>query len=242
MRARVVLVVGVALALALSAGALGAKSKPKPKPKLANVVYIRFQLSETFQRDSPSTGSQELTATSDIVQAIAPADLKRDHIIHALRVVSSTFTAELPAGGSGTCSYTGALEKHGAPVIRLEHGAHQRIYGMVVWPAQNEGSYQQTPSNLNSSNCPPSALLTPLEGPSVSSSPGVGSFTVMQRFDNAIFPVAVPKGQRRIRVKMSSLGNVPGETDRTSATGWITISHGRCPSGLKKCKPTNGKP
>ena len=236
------LVIGAALALALSASALGAKSKPGKRPKLPHVVYIRFQLSESFQRVSPSTGTQKLVATSDVVQEITPADLKRDHIIQALRVVSSNLTAELPDGPANKCLYSGTLGKQGAPEIGLVHGTHHRIYGVVVWPAQNEGSYGQKPNTGNSSNCPPSALFTPLEGPSVSSSPGVGSFTAMQRFDNAIFPVAVPKGQKRIRVKMSSFGNIPGETDQTRANGLITISYGRCPAGLKRCKPTNGKP
>ena len=157
--------------------------------------------------------------------------------------MSSSLTAESADGPATKCLYSGALGIHDAPEISLVHGTHQRIYRMVVWPAQNEGSYGQKPNTGKSSNCPPSALFTPLEGPSVSSSPGVGGFTAMQRFDNAIFPVAVPRGQKRIRVKMSSgLGNIPGETDRTSATSWITISHGRCPSGLKRCQPTNGQP
>ena len=35
----------------------------------------------------------------------------------------------------------------------------------------------------------------------------------MERFYDAIFPITVPKGERKIKVSMSGSGNIPGETD-----------------------------
>ncbi len=231
-------VIGAVLALALSASALGARSKPGKKPKLPHVVYIRYQLSESFQRSSPSEGTVKLTATGDVVQEVSAGNLGRDTIVHGVRLISSEFNAEVPSGSGGTCVYTGKLTSHSVAEVNLVH-SHHRTYGLVTWPVQHDGSYVQ---KTNSPGCQVPVLISPLEGTKVLSSPGVGSFSSMERFENAIFPVSVPKGQRKIKVSMSSDENFGSETDQTRANGLITISYGRCPSGLKRCKPTNGKP
>ena len=114
----------------------------------------------------------------------------------------------------------------------LKH-AHHKTYGFVSWPNQAEGSYTQRPHPLNAPSCPASALFTPPEGP-VASSPSVVGFTATQRFDNAIFPVVVPRGQRKIKVKMSSFGNIPGETDQTRARGLVTCQLRPLPVGAEE--------
>jgi hypothetical protein len=207
------------------------------RPALPKVVYIRFQLSESFQRVSPGTGNVQSSATIDEVQAIKPHDLKRDSIIPALRLRSAGITARTPGSNGATCDYTGKLASGAEPEIGLRH-ARNKIYGLVPWPDQVGGnwSFKTVPTG-----CPSSPSFSPLQGPTVLSSPGV-PFSAIDRFYDAIFPISVPKGQRKIKVSMSSDAVFTGETDQTRANGLITISYGRCPTGVKRCKPTNGKP
>jgi hypothetical protein len=111
---------------------------------------------------------------------------------------------------------------------------------MVGWPDRTGLAFTQTLARGSASGCPTQAQFSPLQGPTVTSTPS-SKLSAGARFYSAIFPIPPRHGtQSTINVSMSTSGAVAGQTDRTTAHGVIRISYGRCPTGVHTCTATNG--
>ena len=201
-------------------------------------VYIQFQLTETYQHAQPKTNSTwGSTASVDEVQPATVAELSQNTVLGGYRVLSDRFTAQL-ASGQQKCSWTGSLTQGEAPEMTITRvGGHS--YGMVGWPDRTGLAFKQALARGSASGCPAQAQFSPLQGPTVSSTPS-SRLSAGERFYGAIFPIPPRHGtQSTISVSMSTSGAVAGQTDQTTARGVIRISYGRCPTGVHTCTATN---
>ena len=202
------------------------------------VVYLRVQLTETYSHmtnDGSETWAS--TAVTDTLHKTTPSDLQRDTQIPSTVLLSSSMNASTDERGSNPykCTWTGSLVSGAEPHISLQQNGGT-VYGLISWPDLLGTTWGQTLTSGGLS-CPADASFNPTEGSVVNSSPGGGPFSSTDHFYNAIFPIN-PTGSgllAPVSVSMTSTGDIPGEVDKSTASGTVTVSYGPCPVAATQC-------
>jgi hypothetical protein len=201
-------------------------------------VYIRAQLSETYSHVTNDGSETWLSsAMTDTLDKTTPADLQRDSQIPLTTLLASSMTASTDERGTNpsSCAWTGSLASGAEPHISLQQ-IDGTVYGLISWPDLLGPSWGQTLTS-GGSNCQPDATFNPTEGSIVNSFPGGGPFSSTDHFYNAIFTIT-PTGSglpAPANVSMSTTGDIPGEVDKTTASGTVTVSYGPCPVDQSQC-------
>ncbi|MGZ6616386.1 MAG: hypothetical protein ACXVFQ_18385 [Solirubrobacteraceae bacterium] len=221
--------------LAVTGGSAGGFATVKGRrftcTRASSTIYIRVKITESYDHLT-NDGSEHWssTATTDTLHQTSAADLQQQNSqIPSVQLLSSTMSATTVEGPT-TCKWSGSLVSGSEPHLSLAQQGG-RLYGLIAWPDMLGPAWGQTLTQ-GGSGCPTYASFSPTQGSVVTRVPSGDGFSSMDHFYNAIFPIS-PTGSGQsppVTVCMKSNGDIPGETDKTNASGQVTIGYGRAPS------------